>query len=189
MGAVPERMKRAIKVLDVRPDDRILEIGCGSGAAAALIVQQLDGTRGGRLTAIDRSATAITRARKRLSNEGTGHLVELHQVELAELPQDLVCGNRSHGSGAFNKALAVNVNLFWTGRAEAELGMLDRVLVPGAVLHLVYDGPGPGGARSVEVPVVANLKRHGYAVEHIRTPSGLLLITGCRARESRSSPV
>ena len=43
--AVPERLLWAVKVLGLGPDDHLLEIGCGSGAAVALICEQLVGGR------------------------------------------------------------------------------------------------------------------------------------------------
>src|SRR5688500_14126706 len=55
---VPERTTYAVEKLDVQPDDRILEIGCGRGMPAELICARL---KHGSLTAIDRSAVASKR--------------------------------------------------------------------------------------------------------------------------------
>jgi len=48
--------------------------------------------------------------------------------------------------GSFDKALAVNVNVFWTSGAEVECVVLRRVLRPDGVVRLVYDGPEPRSA-------------------------------------------
>ena len=61
-GQVPERIRWAVRTMAPDPDDHLLEIGCGPGVAVAHICQQL---AGGRIVAIDRSATAIDRAARR----------------------------------------------------------------------------------------------------------------------------
>lgn len=77
---------------------------------------------------------------------------------------------RGHDA-AFDKAFAVNVNLFWTGAADAELTTLCRVLRPGGRLLLVYEGP--GGTRDVSPTIVANLARHGFTAEVVAHPAVL----------------
>jgi hypothetical protein len=39
---VPERVAWAVEMLDLAPDDRLLEIGCGAGRAVSLICARLD---------------------------------------------------------------------------------------------------------------------------------------------------
>jgi len=56
---VPDRISWAIELLDVSSADQVLEIGCGPGVAMALVCDRLSG---GRITGIDRSATAIWRS-------------------------------------------------------------------------------------------------------------------------------
>lgn len=108
---VPERITWAVDRLDVEPGDRILELGCGPGVAAALVCEQLVD---GELVAIDRSATAIERARQR---NPTGP-VRVETTDLAGFDAK---------AGHFDKAFAVNVNVFWTGTADAEYTVLTRV--------------------------------------------------------------
>jgi SAM-dependent methyltransferase len=167
--AVPARIAWAVELLDVRPDDRVLEVGCGPGVALALVCARLEG---GRAVGVDRSAVAIERTRRR--NAGwlaTGRL-ELEKVDLAGF---------GAGTTPFDKAFAVDVNLFWTGPARAETAVLARVLRPGGRLWLVYGGPGPAGpARGVGPTVAANLAAGGFSAEVIGHPDGSMVCVRAR---------
>jgi SAM-dependent methyltransferase len=136
------------------------------GVAVELVAARLDD---GSITAIDRSARAIERARRR--NVANGRAV-FDEVDLARFGGE---------PSAFDKAFAVNVNVFWTKRADAECVVLDRVLRPGGVVHLVYDG-----TRDVSPAVAANLERHGFEVEVRR--GEFLCVTGRRWKRQRVAP-
>ena len=165
--AVPARIAWAVDLLEVAPDDRILEFGCGPGVAVGLVCDKLES---GRLTAIDRSATAIERSRSRNAHHIQAGRAVLQQVDLAGF------GGQS---AQFDKAFGVNVNVFWTSSADAESAVLARVLRPGGVLRLVYAGPAPSGARDVAPIVAANLGRHGFETEVSRSPDkAMVCITG-----------
>lgn len=163
----PHRIAWAVDLLDVGPDDRILEFGCGPGVAVSLVCERL---QAGRIVAIDRSATAIERARARNAEHVAEGRVVFEQVDLA--------GYRGEAE-QFDKAFAVNVNVFWTSAAEPECRLLTRVLRPGGVLRLVYGGPDSGGTRDVGSGIAANLERHGFATEVVHSPTGATVcITG-----------
>lgn len=67
--------------MGVHPADRVLEIGCGTGVAAALVCERL---RRGRLMAIDRSAVAIRSARKRNNAHIATGIADFHQAALGD---------------------------------------------------------------------------------------------------------
>ena len=129
-STVPDRVAWAVDQLDLRPHDRVLEIGGGPGAAAELVCRRLEH---GFLLGLDRSAVAIERSTMR----NLGHLeagrLELRLGHLADLDVP---------DGSFDVAFCVDVNLFWTGSARRELDRLHRALRPGGRLHVCY-GPSP----------------------------------------------
>jgi cyclopropane fatty-acyl-phospholipid synthase-like methyltransferase len=157
-GHVPQRLRWAVRVLQVAPGDQILEIGCGLGVAVSLVCEQL---AGGTITAIDRSATAIRRAAGRAAGHVTSGGAVLRQMDLAafKLP-----GQR------FNKIFAVNVNLFWARPADAEWLAVKDHLHDDGVLHLFHDTPGHEKAGQA---VTAALKTHGFSATttHSTSPS------------------
>lgn len=152
---IPARLQWAVQLLDVSPEDEILEIGCGPGVAVSLVCERL---AGGRNTAIDRSATAIERAAKRNVDDIASSTAVFQQVDLAGLR---LPGRR------FDKIFAVNVNLFWVQSADAELRIIRNLLRPNGALHLVYEAPDQGegqGKHSQIVQAILNgLASNGFA--------------------------
>ena len=161
----PVRIAWAVDLLDPAPDDRVLEIGCGPGVAASLVADRLvDGT----ITAIDRSPTAVARARARNLHHVQSGRLALEQAALAEFRSDR----------PFDKAFAVNVNVFWTTPAEAECEALRALLAPHGVVYLVYAGP-EGTGRDESGVVAAHLGAQGFTTAVLRGPQpSLVCITG-----------
>ena len=98
-----------------------------------------------------------------------------HHLDLAEV--DLV--RRALTGQHFDKALAVNINLFWVRPASAELQLIEDLLGPNGVLHLVYEAPGEEQASRAAKAVTAALADRGFAtaVTTASSPS-LMCITG-----------
>ncbi len=94
MTRLSPRLQAAVDALPLQPDSRVLEIGCGPGAAARAIAHRLET---GHVLAIDRSAKAIDQARANAADEiASGRLAVRHvpaeQFVLLpdEAPYDLV---------------------------------------------------------------------------------------------------
>jgi SAM-dependent methyltransferase len=164
-SGVPERLRWAVRLLDPQPGERILEVGCGPGVAAALVCARLTG---GLLVATDRSATAVERtSRRNAGHVDAGRLVVV-QAALADLPAP------DEPFARIDKAFCVNVNLFWTGPAERELAVLRRALRPGGTLHVLFGAGGPTSGERVLSPVSAALREHGFTdVSAVEDEDGL----------------
>jgi ubiquinone/menaquinone biosynthesis C-methylase UbiE len=120
------RLRAVVDRLQIQPDDRVLEIGCGHGVAATLVCERLDG---GRLTAIDRSPKMIEAASRRNAAFIEAGKAEFLVADLEEL--DL-------GDRRFDKVFAVRVGLFHREPDRAH-GLVERWLAPGGKLLAVYD--------------------------------------------------
>jgi ubiquinone/menaquinone biosynthesis C-methylase UbiE len=128
---VSERLRRVVDLLDIRPDDRVLEIGCGHGVAATMVCERLET---GRLTAIDRSEKMVEAASRR-----NAAYVEAGRAEfLVATLEDADLGERR-----FDKIFAVRVGLFHREPARAH-ALADRWLAPGGTVLAVFDEPAPG---------------------------------------------
>lgn len=128
--SVPERLRWAVDLLDVQPDDKILEIGPGPGAAAALVCERLTS---GRYVGIDRSAKAVeSAARRNALHVGAGRADFLAMaLETADLDDR-----------RFDKVFAVNVNIFWTHPGKG-VDTVTRVLKPDGLFYMFYHPPSP----------------------------------------------
>lgn len=105
----------ALDLLDARAGERVLDAGCGTGAA---LEQLLDGVPA-RCRGVDPAETMIAAARRRL-----GSRAELAQVPIEALP---------FADGAFDAVLALNV-LYFATPDGAMIRQLHRVLRPGGRL-------------------------------------------------------
>lgn len=150
-GRVPERLQWAVQMLAIAPGDEVLEIGCGPGLAISLVCDRLGP---GRITGIDRSATAIKRATERNAEHVASGKALLRHVELANL----------EGSDQpFDKVFAVNVNLIWVRPADAEVRIIRNLMRDNAILSLFYETPGPEKANRVAKAVRPILTSHDFS--------------------------
>jgi ubiquinone/menaquinone biosynthesis C-methylase UbiE len=123
-----ERLRAIVDRLDIRPDDRVLEIGCGHGVAATLVCERLEE---GHLTAIDRSPKMIEAARSRNARH-----IESGKAEfLVATLEDFDPGDRR-----FEKIFAVRVGLFHRDPERAR-AIAERWLAPGGAVFTFFDPP------------------------------------------------
>nr|WP_231135097.1 class I SAM-dependent methyltransferase [Motilibacter deserti] len=136
-------------MLGHRPQDRVLEAGCGTGVAAGLVCATLTT---GHLLAVDRSATAVARALARNEAYVESGVLTVRRAALAGLDVE---------PRSFDRAFAVNVNVFWTSPAADECAALARALRPGGRLCVLYDA-GPTAAERVVAGTWAALEAAGF---------------------------
>ncbi|NUR71431.1 MAG: class I SAM-dependent methyltransferase [Hamadaea sp.] len=152
VGAIPERVRWTVANMAVRPGDRLLEIGCGRGAAVSLVCDRL---RSGQITAIDRSLTMVKFAEQRNAEHvAAGRAVfQTTALDAADLP-----------ARKFDKVFAVNVNLFWVRSSASDLEIVRRLLKPSGAMFLTYEPPTPGRAEAIAGRIAGFLTEQRFEV-------------------------
>jgi ubiquinone/menaquinone biosynthesis C-methylase UbiE len=140
-----------VETLAVRAGDRLLEIGCGRGSAAWLVCSRLG--RRGRLLAIDRSPAAVKAAEQRNREHIASGRAEFRVAALDALRV---------GRRRFDKAYAINVNMFWVRSSTVEIGVIAGALRPGGSLYLFYEAPDPARTHAIAERVGSVLSGHGW---------------------------
>lgn len=107
----------AIDLLDPQPGERILDAGCGTGAAMAAVLRRARC----QVSGVDPSHTMLLAAEKRLSRRWLDRTADLRRAELETLP---------FADGVFDAALVLNVLYFCDGEGQM-LANLRRVIRPG----------------------------------------------------------
>lgn len=143
----PKSNHAAVDLADLSPEDRLLDIGCGPGAALEHAV-----STGAEVVGVDPSPSMVSRAQRRVP----GAEVTVGSAEELPFPD-----------GYFT--VVVNVLSFhhWADR-EAGLREILRVLAPGGRLHLVEgslrDDKDGHGLNPVDVQLLTNrLLELGYS--------------------------
>jgi cyclopropane fatty-acyl-phospholipid synthase-like methyltransferase len=135
------RLAAIVEALPLRPGLRVLEIGCGPGAAAREVSRRV-GT--GHVLAIDRSARAVRQALAACAEEiAAGRM----SVRLAAI-EDFAL---APGEAPFDLAFAIRVGALDGRHPELERRALDRVaraLTPSG--RLFIDGGDP--LREIDLP-------------------------------------
>lgn len=112
-----------LEALDIRAEDRIVEIGFGPGVALATAAARASS---GFVAGIERSALMVRQARKRIARAVCEGRAEVVLGDSRNLP---------YGEATFDKAYASNVTIFWE-EPQAHLAEIRRVLKPGGLLVL-----------------------------------------------------
>ena len=170
MMKVPERFIWAADLLEVKPKDSVLEIGCGVGLLVAEVAKRLDG---GAVTAIDKSGPMLEKARKRNQLAMEQGLVKFCHVTFLGFFER---------SAVFDKIVAFNVNFFWHN-PEAELKRIKSLLKTGGRLYVFHQSPFEIDEQAAG-PVTENLLANGFEVKDIvfkkMHPTSAFCIIACQ---------
>jgi SAM-dependent methyltransferase len=150
----------AVSLLDVRPDDRVLEIGFGPGLAIRELARL---AAGGYVCGIDHSELMLRRA-KRLNAEGLRRgVVDLRLAPVEDLP---------NFDAPFDKVLAVNAMVFWR-EPVSRLEELRRLLRSGGLIAVAHQPRGPGASDEASAAKVremeAALAQAGFSEVRLET--------------------
>jgi SAM-dependent methyltransferase len=140
-----QRNRWVAALLDVRPADRILEIGFGPGLAIAHLAR----AGAGQVYGIDHSEVMLRRASKRNAAAIRAGRVTLVNASVDQLPPVL--------DGPFDAILAVNTLGFWPAPAE-RLAELRGRLAPGGRVAIVSQPRCPGATATTSSRAAADIE-------------------------------
>jgi ubiquinone/menaquinone biosynthesis C-methylase UbiE len=144
MSRLSPRLTEFVDALPIRPGMRVLEIGCGSGAAARAVAARLGP---GHILAVDRSSKAIAQARQQAAAEIASGRMSLRHVTAEDL--ELLPGEEP-----FDLAFAIRVGVLDGRHPEAArlaVAHIASMLRPGG--RLFVDGGQP--LRELPLPPAA----------------------------------
>lgn len=142
MSKLSPRLARVVSALPLRPGMRVIEIGCGPGAAARVVAERV--SPNGHVLAVDRSDKALAQLTASSADLIEAGMLTARRSAVEDLELE-------PGEEPYDLAFAVRVGAF-DGRhpsaGERGLARLARMLVPRAGLYT--DGGDP--LRRIELP-------------------------------------
>ncbi|MDG4806767.1 class I SAM-dependent methyltransferase [Micromonospora sp. WMMD1120] len=161
------RQRWAVETMTVAPDDQVLEIGCGRGAAVSLVADRLTS---GRIVAVDRAATMVRLAtRRNLRHIGAGRAeIRCAEFETTDLP-----------TAHFTRIFAVNVSLFWLGDAAQQVARIRSLLAPEGRLYVFGERPTVAHATANLTATELLLRTHGFTTTRLSATRGQGRVLTC----------
>jgi ubiquinone/menaquinone biosynthesis C-methylase UbiE len=152
-------LRNLLAVADPRPDDSIVEVGCGPGAVARFVVEHTGGANS--VLGIDINRYLLREARSSVSREGLGGLIAFREGSAEDLPLE---------SASFDVTLCVTV--LEEGDAARMLSELVRVTRSGGRVAIMV--------RAVDIPLWISLPlSESVMAKVVRSGSSLVAERGC----------
>jgi SAM-dependent methyltransferase len=142
-----QRNRWVVSLLDVRPTDRVLEIGFGPGLAIAELSRRIGEL--GHVYGIDHSGVMLGQAARRNAAAIRAGRITLTRAPVDQLPPAL--------GGPFDAILAVNSLGHWPAPAE-RLGQLRRRLTPGGRIAIASQPRCPGATASTSLGAARDIE-------------------------------
>ena len=158
----------ALAALELRPDDRVLEVGFGHGKTLRKAAEVVSG---GFVAGVDFSETMLGMARRRCSRLMAAARVQLELADSTRLP---------FPAEHFDKAYSVHTLYFWNDPV-AHLREIRRVLRPGGRLALGFRTKEIGSGADAFPGAVYTF----YGVEEVR---GMLRASGLAGEVVETTP-
>ena len=155
-----QRNRWVVSLLDVRPTDRVLEIGFGPGLAIAELSRR---ATGGTVFGIDHSEVMLQRATKRNAAAIRAKHVELVRASVEQPP---------HFEEPLDAILAVNSLGFWPEPTQ-RLAELRTLLRPGGRIAIAAQPRCPGATEETSAKAAREietlLREAGFSQIHVET--------------------
>jgi ubiquinone/menaquinone biosynthesis C-methylase UbiE len=157
-----ERSKWVLSLLEVQPDDQILEIGSGPGTDIQRVSQKISS---GFVAGIDYAEIMVCQASKRNAEAIRAGKVKLQCATASKLPYD---------DQSFDKVFSINVAQFWDQPLQV-LAEVQRVLKPGGLVAIAVQPRDQGAteetARAAGKELVEYLTAAGFQQIRLETKS------------------
>src|SRR5580698_1357190 len=140
-----QRSRWVVSLLDIRPADRVLELGFGPGVAVAALAR----AGAAHVYGVDHSGVMLRQASKRNAAAIRAGRVTLIKASADQLPPDL--------DGPFDAILAVNSLGFWPAPGQ-RLAELRRRLAPGGRLAIASQPRCPGATATTSRRAAADIE-------------------------------
>lgn len=162
-----------VELLEVRPEDRVLEIGFGPGTVLKMLAGRASA---GFVAGIEQSDEMIRAATRRNRDSIQRGRVELKPGTVSAIPYE---DNR------FDKVCTANTIYFWP-EPERDAAEIRRVMRPGGTVVVCFRGEPPAGKRPTRslppypvAAVVETMEHAGFSDVHSEVRKVPLVMSAC----------